>query len=83
MARTCTGVVIGHDGQSFVVKHAYQIIKVHPVHIKKKNDPIYVKDDQALCLSPQHRKLWKLKKCIYGLVDGPRMWYMALKSTFF
>ena len=25
--------------------------------------------------------LWKLKKCIYGLVDGPRNWYVELKET--
>ena len=25
--------------------------------------------------------LWKLKKCIYGLVDGPRMWYVELRDT--
>lgn len=25
--------------------------------------------------------LWKLKKCIYGLVDGPRNWYVELKDT--
>ena len=28
------GVVIGRDGQTFVVKHGFQIIKVHPCHIK-------------------------------------------------
>ena len=26
-------------------------------------------------------KLWKLNKCIYGLVDGPRMWYEELHDT--
>ena len=26
-------------------------------------------------------KIWKLNKCIYGLVDGPRMWYMELCET--
>ena len=26
-------------------------------------------------------KLWKLLKCIYGLVDGPRMWYVELRDT--
>ncbi len=26
-------------------------------------------------------KLWKLNKCIYGLVDGPRMWYEELRDT--
>ena len=26
-------------------------------------------------------KIWKLNKCIYGLVDGPRMWYMELRDT--
>ena len=25
--------------------------------------------------------LLKLKKCIYGLVDGPRMWYVELRDT--
>ena len=25
--------------------------------------------------------LWKLKKCIYGLADGPRMWYVELRDT--
>ena len=25
--------------------------------------------------------LWKLKKCIYGLVDGPRNWYVELRDT--
>ena len=27
------------------------------------------------------RKIWKLNKCIYGLVDGPRMWYVELRDT--
>ena len=26
-------------------------------------------------------KLWKLNKCMYGLVDGPRMWYEELCET--
>ena len=26
-------------------------------------------------------KIWKLNKCIYGLVDGPRMWYIELRDT--
>ncbi len=26
-------------------------------------------------------KLWRLLKCIYGLIDGPRMWYVELKDT--
>ena len=30
------GVVIGRDGQTFVVKHGFQIVKVHPCHISKK-----------------------------------------------
>ena len=25
--------------------------------------------------------IWKLNKCIYGLVDGPRMWYIELRDT--
>ena len=27
------------------------------------------------------RKIWELNKCIYGLVDGPRMWYVELRDT--
>ena len=27
------------------------------------------------------RKIWKLNKCIYGLVDRPRMWYVELRDT--
>ena len=30
------GVVIGRDGQTFFVKHGFQIVKVHPCHISKK-----------------------------------------------
>lgn len=26
-------------------------------------------------------KLWLLKKCMYGLIDGPRMWYVELRET--
>ena len=26
-------------------------------------------------------KLWKLKKCVYGLKDGSRVWYFTVKST--
>ena len=36
------GVVIGQDGQMFVVKHGFQIIKVHPCHIK----PTYVPESE-------------------------------------
>ena len=36
------GVVIGRDGQTFVVKHGFQIIKVHPCHIK----PTYVAESE-------------------------------------
>ena len=25
--------------------------------------------------------IWKLRKCIYGLIDGPRKWYIALRRT--
>ena len=27
------------------------------------------------------RKIWKLNKCIYGLVDGPIIWYVELRDT--
>ena len=30
------GVVIGRDGQTFVVEHGFQIVKVHPCHTSKK-----------------------------------------------
>ena len=26
-------------------------------------------------------KLWKFKKCMYGLGDGPRIWYIELRDT--
>ena len=26
-------------------------------------------------------KLWKSNKCIYGLVDAPRMWYIELCNS--
>ena len=46
------GVVIGRDGQTFVVKHGFQIVKVHPCHISKKTtqekqQPVPTKTDDG------------------------------------
>ena len=30
----------------------------------------------------QTNKLWKLNKCVYGLADSPRCWYLRLKEEF-
>ena len=38
---------------------------------------IYIKPPQEAHASG----LWRLKKCIYGLVDGPRNWYIELRDT--
>lgn len=29
-----------------------------------------------------NRKIWKLQKCIYGLIDASRFWYLKLKGEF-
>ena len=42
------------------------------------------KIDRTVIIKPpeeaQTNKLWKLNKCVYGLADTPRCWYLRLKE---
>ena len=40
------GVVKGRDEQTFVVKHGFQIIVVHPCHIKPTHVPVSEETDE-------------------------------------
>jgi hypothetical protein len=40
---------------------------------------VYIKPPAELC---EKDKVWKLKRCLYGLNDAPREWYNALYDEF-
>ena len=56
----------------------------HQCYWNQNRIPLRKENDRTVITKPpketQTNILWKLNKCIYGLADAPRGWYLALKE---